>query len=244
MDYRKYRMNMKEKILGFLIGFSISFVASFLFFKNPLVSIVVGILSGIPAVFIFKKVLLKRRNKALLLQFKDLLESLSSSYSSGKNTRKAFEDSLEDMKVIYTENAEIVNEIKAILLGLNNNKTIESLLSDFGERSGLEDIQNFADVFNVCNRRGGNLREAVADAREIIGKKIEMEMSLEQMLSPGRNELNLLMAMPFIIVLLFNGDSMFSMSGNAMQYVLIKLVCIGIFVVSYLMGRKIMDIKV
>mgnify|MGYP000683010527 FL=1 len=55
---------------------------------------------------------------------------------------------------IYGEESDIVRELELICTGLNNNINIEVLLTDFAERSGLDDVMSFANVFEVCNRRG------------------------------------------------------------------------------------------
>ena len=87
----------------------------------------------------------------------------------------------------------IVHEVKLICMGLRNNINIEPLLIDFAERSGLDDVMSFANVFEVCNRQGGDLKKVVADTREIINDKIEVEMEIETMLSGSVNELNIMM---------------------------------------------------
>ena len=58
---------------------------------------------------------------------------------------------------IYGEESDIVRELELICTGLNNNINIEVLLTDFAERSGLDDVMSFANVFEVCNRQGGDL---------------------------------------------------------------------------------------
>ena len=55
-----------------------------------------------------------------------------------------------------------------------NNIPIEALLSNFAQRSGVEDIENFANVFATCYRKGGNIKEIIKNTAEIIGDKIEI----------------------------------------------------------------------
>ena len=76
-----------------------------------------------------------------------------------------------------------MREVQIICTGLNNNINIEQLLLDFARRSGLDDAMSFANVFEVCNRQGGDLKRIVAETREIINDKIEIEMEIETMLS-------------------------------------------------------------
>ena len=104
----------------------------------------------------YKNFLQKRRLKKLLLEFKDLLETLTASYSAGQTTVQAFADARNDMENLYGEQADIVTELTMINAGLLHNYNIEDLLLNFAQRSGLDDVDSFASVFEVCNRKGGN----------------------------------------------------------------------------------------
>ena len=85
---------------------------------------------------------MEKRRKALLLQFKDLLEALTSSYSTGKNMLDVFTDALEDMEQIYGEEADIVHEVSIIVGGMANNINVEDLLMNFAARSGQENYRD------------------------------------------------------------------------------------------------------
>lgn len=194
--------------------------------------------------FPYKQFLIKSRRDKLTYQFKDLLEALTASYSAGKNTVEAFIDVCEDLKNIYGEDADIVKEVELINDGLSNNYVIEELLSNFAERSGLEDIQSFADVFEVCNRQGANIKTVVSDTRTVINDKIETEMEIKTMLASGKNEINIMICMPLIIMLVLSGSGSMSVTANTFTNVIVKIICLGIFGGAYLLGRKIMDIKI
>ena len=82
---------------------------------------------------------------------------------------------------IYGEESDIVRELELICTGLNNNINIEVLLTDFAERSGLDDVMSFANVFEVCNRQGGDLKRVVNQTRDVISDKMEIEMEIDTM---------------------------------------------------------------
>lgn len=103
---------------------------------------------------------------------------------------------------------------------------------------------SFANVFESCNRQGGNLKQIVSDTREIINDKIEVEMEIETMISGSKNELNIMMVMPVIVVLMLRGMGSGMAGSNTVSAVIVKIICIGIFGVAYVTGRKIMDIKI
>ena len=63
------------------------------------------------------------------------------------------------------------------------------------------------------------------------------------MIAGSKNELNIMMVMPVIVVVMLKGLGTGMAGANTPGTVLVKIVCIGIFVLAYMMGRKIIDIK-
>lgn len=175
-DYNIYIMDPREKIIGYLIGFVAGFLAAQIMFGVVIASIVIGAAVGFYAIPVYRRYLQERRRKAILLQFRDMLDSLSNSFSAGKNTPDAFTDAYSDLKLAYGEQAPIVKEMAIIVSGLHNNFVIEDLLRDMSARCGIDDINSFAETFAVCNRLGGNLKKVVVDSRDIISDKIEIEI--------------------------------------------------------------------
>jgi len=243
-DYNVYNLSVTEKITGFLIGFAAGFVGAHIMFRSVIVSVVVGLIAGYVAIPIFRNHLQKKRANEILLQFRDLLDSLTGSYSAGENTMGAFEAALKDIGSAHGENAPIFKELKILLKGLHNNFVIEDLLRDMGKRCGAEDIISFSETFAVSNRLGGNLKKVVSESRNIISDKIEIEMEIQTSLTSGKNEINILMVMPFVIIAAMGKMGEKALTANTPINVAVKIVAIIMFAVAYYIGRKITDIKV
>ncbi len=243
-DYHVYHMTKKDLLIAWVLGFAAAFGVLFAFFNNLIVSAAGGLVCGKILPKHYREYKRKKQLNELRTQFKDLLESLTSSYSAGQNTVEAFEDASGDMVSIYGEEADIVREVQIICTGLKNNINIEELLLDFARRSNLDDIMSFANVFEICNRQGSDLKRIVSDTREIINDKIEVEMEIETMISGSKNELNIMMVMPVIVVVMLRGLGSGMAGANTVFSVFIKLLCIGLFIMAYVMGRKMIDIKI
>lgn len=243
-DYHVYHMTKADYLTAWGIGLLVGAVVLFAFFNNIIVAALGGIICAKFLPKYYREYKRNRQLNELRSQFKDLLESLTSSYSAGQNTVEAFHDAQSDMISIYGEESDIVREIKAICTGLAHNMNIEALLLNFAERSGLDDAMSFANVFEVCNRSGGDLKRIVSDTREIINDKMEMEMEIETMISGSKNELYIMMVMPVVIVVMLKGMGTSMAGANTPVTVLVKIVCIGIFLAAYMVGRKIIDIKI
>lgn len=242
-DYRIYQMEKRDYIIAFAIGAVIGIVVAWSFFSSAVFSFVCAVLCAAFTPKIYQKYKHGKMLNTLRDQFKDLMDSLSASYSAGKNTTSAFLSSEKDMIAIHGENADIVQEIRIINGGIRNNINVEALLADFADRCGLEDVRSFAEVFEVCNRQGGNLKKIVTETRDIINDKIEIEMEIETILSGNKNELNIMIVMPVIVVLMLNGMGSGTISENSMSNIVLKVFCIGLFALSYFIGKKITDIK-
>lgn len=243
-DYNVYVLNIREIVTGYIIGFLAVFLASEIMFGVVIASLILGGIVGLAAIPVYKRYLFKKRTQKITLQFRDMLDSLSNSFSAGKNTSMAFVDAYNDMEMAYGAKAIIVSEINIIINGLNNNFTIEDLLTDMALRCGIDDMSSFAQTFCVCNRLGGNLKRVVCDSRDIINDKIEIEMEIETTISSNKNEMNILSILPFFIILMMKTMGNSAITANTAVNVAVKFIAIGMFIVAYIIGQKITDIKV
>jgi len=242
-DYHVYHMKLVDYLAGFGIGFAGAFIVIYVFFRVPLFSAMIGGISGTIAIGYYQQYRLNKRKQVLLMEFRDLLESLTTSYSSGRNTMDAFAESYQDLLDLHGEHSDIVKEVRIILGGIANNFVIEDLLNDFAVRSDLEDVSSFAAIFESCNRQGGNIKQVVWDARKIINDKIEIEMEIKTMLTEKENELNVMMVMPLVIMIALNGLGNMTAVSNTFVNVVVKLIALGVFAIAYIIGRKIVKIK-
>lgn len=244
-DYHIYYMTTKDRVTAGLLGAGIGGIVAYLFFKNIIVTVLAAIAVAVMAQGIYQESRLKKRKKELLLQFKDLLESLTSSYATGKNTLDSFRDAWSDLEQIYGEQADITTELAMIVAGMEHNVNVEELLTNFAQRSGLEDVESFADVFRASMRQGANIRDIIASTREIISDKIEIEMEIQTIIAGNKNELNIMMIMPLIILVSLGGmGSDMTAASNTPLNVVVKLIALGMFYLAYRLGRKFTNIEI
>ena len=243
-DYYIYRMNMAETMIGAALGGIAGFFFSMIFFRNIIFSLIVGLILVVPGIKKYREYLKQKRMKTLLYQFRDMMESLSASYSAGKNTQGAFLDACGDLIGIYGEKSDIVKELHLIVDGIYNGQNVEDMLNNFAARSHLDDIESFATIFEVTNRYGGDMRRVVGETREIINDKIETELEIQTLLTANKNDLNIMIIMPVLIMLMLNGMGDMSIVQNTPLNVLVKIGALALFGIAYYMGRKIVDIKI
>ena len=261
LNYKVYYMSKLEKMLYFLLAFIIGAAVGYLFyggigkdeFGNPtmlthilniMVSTIVGGIAGKLFLPVRVSQIITKRKRTLNLQFRDMLEALSTSLSAGKNVTDSFKSVYGDLKIQYAEDAFILNEIACILAGINNNIAVEDMLSDFGTRSGIDDISSFANVFSVCYKKGGNIKETIAKTHEILSDKIEISEDIETTVTSSKSEQNMMIFMPVILIGMMKTMSP-DFADNFVTPVGIIATTIGVvlFVIAYFVGRSILNIK-
>lgn len=200
-NYNVYHMSLPERILYIALAGAVLFAIGFIFYQNVIISGAFALLA-----FFYPKLrtkeIIKKRKKQLTLQFKDMLYSLSSAVSSGNSVEMALVLTRDDMANQYGEDKVfIVEELDLMNSRIAVNWTIEAALADFAERSGVEDIQTFADIFEVAKRTGGNVVQIIRQTTDVIADKIEIEMEMDTMVSGKKMEQKVATAMPILLVL-------------------------------------------
>lgn len=242
-DYRVYIPSMKEKVLWFILGLLAGAALLWIFYERIFVSLIVGVICGFVFIPMRTKQVINKRKQKLTNQFRSMLDTLSTSIGAGKNIFDSFTNAADDLAVQFSADADIVTEVNIIRIGLNNNIQIEELLLNFAARSDVEDIENFANVFATCYKKGGNIKDVIKNTATIIGDKIEIKMELETMVAGQKNEMNILLVMPILFIQLMKsmgGDLIDLRSGVGILSVTASLI---IFVAAYFIGQKITDIR-
>lgn len=186
---------LRFSLAVFLIGLSIGKIYFNSFFA--------GIIISVCLVLLYPEYLKneeKKKKKILLLQFRDLLYSVSASMALGRNMKQSLEESLRFWKNIYGEKDPIVIEVKSMLREMEetNEKDVNALRS-FALRSGLTDIVDFVNVYESAKTTGGNMPKAIARATGVIGDKISMERELDVALKEKLTEGRIVGFAPFVM---------------------------------------------
>jgi tight adherence protein B len=245
VHYSEYAMSRKEKLTAILmLGMPMAFIG-YIFYQNIVLALAVSLL-GLAFPQIRRKQLIEQRKNKLNTQFKQALSCLSSSLAAGKSVESSFKDAWTDLKVLYPDPAcYIVVEFQVLLRRLDNGEPIEAGILDFAQRSGLEDVCSFADVFITCKRTGGNLIEVMKRTSGIISDKLEIKQDISVMIAQKKFESRVLLFAPIIIVAVLSFSSPEYMeplyTGIGIG---IMSVCLLVLVGCFWLTQKIMNIKV
>ena len=61
-------------------------------------------------------------------------------------------------------------------------------MKHYAERTQIEEIQEFADVFGIAKKTGGNLTEIIGETANAIGEKIEVNKEIQVVLAEKQLE--------------------------------------------------------
>ncbi len=262
INYRVYYMKPLEKILTFLAAFVVGAAVGYLFYGgigkdefgqattltwvlNILIPTIVGTISGTFFVPMRVDAKIKKRKKELNHQFRDMLESLTTSLGAGKNVNDSFIGVYEDLKIQYQEDAYILKELEVVISGIHNNVAIEDVLEDFGNRSGNEDILSFANVFKISYRKGGNIKDIIRNTHSILSDKMEIVEDIETLVTSNKMEQNIMIVMPIALIGLIKMMSPeFAANFVTPTGIISTTISIVIFVIAYFVGKSVLDIKI
>lgn len=261
-NYNVYYMTKLEKTIYFLIAFAVGAAVGYLFYggigKDDLgnattvtyvldiiVCVLVGGIAGKMFLPIRTQQIIKKRKNDLKLQFRELLDALATSIGSGKNIVDSFKSAYDDLSIIYNEDASIIKELAIILDGNNNNIEIEKSLMDMGLRSGIDDIVSFANVFETCYRKGGDIKDVIKNTQQIINEKMEVQMDIETIVTSSKNEENVMTVLPIALIALIKLMSPeFSANFVTPVGIISTTIAIVMFVIARKVGQKVLDIKI
>jgi tight adherence protein B len=259
-NYRVYYLSKGETILYFIALFIVGGVVGLIFYGNLFMSdgeatratyicnAVVFLVAGVIANKIFKPILAqskcKKRKTVLGKQFREFLSSMNASIASGSNVAMAIRSACEDMEVQFGADAAITQEVREMKNGMDNNISIYAMMKNFAERSGIEDITDFANVFEICFQKGGDLQHVIRNSYDLMGNKMVIEEEIQTMMTSNKTQQSVMSVVPIgIIAFLRVSSSSFAESFASPVGVLTMTIAIGIFIGSFLYGRKIIDIK-
>lgn len=245
MDYRKYKFSIKELVVWSLVWAAIAAVLAYFFYRSV---IAFGILFLCLPIFLIriKRYLKEKREWTMTLEFKEMVRFLSSDLQAGLSVENSFYRVYSEMKNMFGEQSVMTNECGIILRGLQNNVVIENLLRSLAQRTDIDEILEFAEVFSTAKRSGGNLREIIWDTTEAIDSKIEIKREFRVLMASGKTEQRIMCFIPFGIIMYIGITSpgYFDILYHNASGIMIMTVCLGVYVGAFLWGEKILQIQV
>jgi tight adherence protein B len=186
------------------------------------------------------------RKRRLEVEFRDMILSVSSNMQAGYSVENAFREAYKETVTLHGADSPMALELKMLLRRLGNNEQIEDLLMDIAKRSDIQDIRDFAEVFQIAKRGGGDMRGIISNTAHILGGKQEVRREIETVVSDKRFENNIMKYMPFLLVFyisLTSNGYFESLYHNIFGWLIVTLAYI-VYNGACIMSDRILDIKV
>lgn len=226
------------------MGLIVAGVISYTFYRSIYV-----FLALLPIVFFYpvyrKKELKRRRLRELNLQFKEAILILASSLSAGYSIENALDLSGQELQTLYGAQEMITREFAYMVQQMRMNRPVEAVMMEFGERSGLEDVENFARIFAVAKRSGGQLVPIINHTVGVMNDKIQVQEEIRTLTSSKQFEQKIMNLIPFLIILYIDGTSpgFFNMMYESTMGRVVMSICLTVYVIAYLMAGKLLQIE-
>ncbi len=210
--------------------------------------IAVGILLtvSIPWYLYQKKQQTDRGRRLIGIQFRDAIASVLTSLKAGYSVENAFVEAVKDMELLYGKKSLIAKRLKAVEKGIKNNIPIEKLIFGMGKETGNSDIKDFALVFAVAKKSGGNMTDIIGKTISVISQKVDVEKEIDVLISAKRMEARIMNMVPFFIIFYISITSrgFFSPLYHNVFGIVLMSICMALYVGAYLLSERIIRIDV
>lgn len=244
-DYRVYRLSVREWLVYGAWGIGACGLAAYTFYRSMAVFLV---LFPVGACYpLYKRGdLRKERARQLELQFKEGIQVLSSFLSAGYSLENGLALSVKELEVLFGTKGMITEEFGILSAGVRMNRPAEILFMEFGQRSGLEDVDNFAQVLAAAKRSGGELVEIIRQTAGIIRDKVQVKEEIHTMTASKVFEQKIMNGIPFLIVLYIDLTSpgFFHVMYGTWMGRAVMTACLAVYGAAYILSKKILDIEV
>lgn len=192
---------------------------------------------------VLKKEITEKRKQNERKIFLDGLELMLLSIETGLSDENSYINAGEKLIEVNPKSvtAQIWYSSGARLL---RNETLDDILYDFADNTGMEEISEFRDIYMIAKVSGGNLIEIIETIIDRSNDRSEVEREIRIIISGKRFEERIMCLMPFmmIIYLRSSGNFINSLYGN-IQGVIIMSICAFVYVIAFVRAEKIVDIR-
>lgn len=183
------------------IVFAIAWIVGNVFYD----SFPIGLFLFFPSFFIswylMEKNYREKRKRRLTEEFLKALSVLNDYLKSGHSILNGIRESTRELRLLYGENSDIVREWNELCHKTSAGSTPEECFRDLSERTDISEIREFADVFQIVNRRGGQLNEVLDITIEDLNEKFNVDSQIQTMIASKKLEQKIMSAMPVAILL-------------------------------------------
>lgn len=137
----------------------------------------------------------------LNLAFQDALLYLKNALVAGYAPEGSMRAAYAGLEQLYSGQHPICREFRRMLSKMELGSSMEEVWLAFGNRSGSEDIRQFAETLAVVKRTGGDLGAVLRQTGDVMQEKVELKRELHVVLAAKETEFRIMSMVPQGILL-------------------------------------------
>lgn len=188
--------------------------------------------------------LCKQKKEAMALYFKEALQSMVAALKAGYSVENAFFESYKDMDYRFGKDNVMTKELLMIHHQIKNSVPIESLVDSLADKTDVSDIRDFARIFRVAKRTGGDMAGIMERSIGIITRRMEVKEEICILVAAKRYEQQIMNLVPIGIIfyIRITNPGYFDGLYHNVAGVLIMSAALAIYLFAYLLSEKILEV--
>lgn len=233
----------KTKLLIIIKCVSIIILIAYLFYNSAFT-----LIFGIPAFILLYRDECKKAEKQELERteeiFKDVLQSVLTSLKAGYSVENAFVEAEKDLEYRLGKNNDMVLELLAMNRHIKNNIPIEKTVYNLAEATKSKDIMDFATVFKIARRTGGDMGKVLERTISIITRRRELKQEISLLVAAKKYEQQIMNCVPMGIIfyIRLTNPRYFDDLYHNLFGITVMTVALVVYYFAYRLSEKILDI--
>ncbi len=235
-------VGIKTWAVGFAWGIGFVLATSWLFYDLEPLSFI--LLLTLP-LFIRGSVVRGRTKlkHELDICFKDALLIFRNALEAGYSAEHGLIETVRGLEGLYGKNAVITKEFREMSGKVCAGITMEQAFAEFAAKTDADHIIEFAGLFRILKRTGGNLNRVIGQTVTGLTDTIALKRDLNVVIAAKKGEFGIMCAIPYGILLylrLFAPDMVSPLYHDAFgeAFMTVMLICCAL---CFLIGRTIID---
>jgi len=244
-DYSEYILSGKEKAYTVFIWSIISGIFGYMFYQSMIAIILIMFFIPLFSKQIKKQYAIKRK-KELRNQFKEVMLSVSSALRAGYSIENAFVAAIDDIQMLFGNDSLMCIELKLVEKGMKNNRTLEHMLASLSKRSGVEELVEFTEVFQIAKRNGGDINHIIQRCSQVICEKAEVNKEIEVAIHAKQFEQKIMNVVPILVMfyIRISSPGFFDPLYYNLTGIIVMTACLCLYGFALFLGNKITSFEV
>ncbi len=240
-----YGFTKKERFLETVFGILKLGIIGYIFYKSIIGIVLLELL--LPLYLKIKEEEYTNKHiQELKVEFKEMLLAYRSGIVSGLSSKNAIKYVIDEMTALGYDKGIVIEELQYMQNQIELNVSVSDLFLDWGNRSRVEDILNFSNIFDLIEKTGGSLANVMKGSADIISEKIEVEREIDVIISSKRYEQKIINVIPIFILLYVDFSSKGFLDPMYQGFFGrgIMTLCLLLYFTAYYLSIRIMQIEV